>query len=135
MKAISLWQPWASAIPLGLKKIETRSWDTRLRGTIAIHAAKRWTEDERSWALHFSRLYGRPELADPPRGAIIATARLVATFPTEALTGDITEMERAFGNYGADRFGWMLEDVVPLATPIPYRGLQGLFEIPASVIS
>ena len=26
MKAISLWQPWASAIALGAKRIETRSW-------------------------------------------------------------------------------------------------------------
>lgn len=26
MKAISLWQPWASAMALGLKSIETRHW-------------------------------------------------------------------------------------------------------------
>uniref|UniRef100_A0A6M3J354 ASCH domain-containing protein n=1 Tax=viral metagenome TaxID=1070528 RepID=A0A6M3J354_9ZZZZ len=32
MKAISLWQPWASAMALGWKKIETRSWGTSYRG-------------------------------------------------------------------------------------------------------
>ena len=40
MKAISLWQPWASAIAIGEKTIETRSWWTPHRGALAIHAAK-----------------------------------------------------------------------------------------------
>ena len=38
MKAISLWQPWASAIALGLKKIETRSRPSRCFGNLAICA-------------------------------------------------------------------------------------------------
>jgi hypothetical protein len=41
VKAISLWQPWASFIASGAKRIETRSWATSYRGPIAIHAAKR----------------------------------------------------------------------------------------------
>lgn len=28
MRALSLWQPWASAIAAGAKKIETRGWST-----------------------------------------------------------------------------------------------------------
>ena len=28
MKAITIWQPWASSIALGYKKNETRSWPT-----------------------------------------------------------------------------------------------------------
>ena len=40
IKAISLWQPWASLIVCGAKEIETRSWSTKVRGTVAIHAAK-----------------------------------------------------------------------------------------------
>lgn len=39
MKAITLWQPWASLVGLGEKKIETRSWLTKYRGPLAIHAA------------------------------------------------------------------------------------------------
>jgi len=39
MKAITLWQPWASLIACGAKKYETRSWSTSYRGPIAIHAA------------------------------------------------------------------------------------------------
>lgn len=41
MKALSLWQPWATLIACGSKTIETRSWSTNYRGPIAIHAAKK----------------------------------------------------------------------------------------------
>lgn len=44
MKAISLWQPWASLIACGVKPFETRSWapPQHLIGqSIAIHAAKK----------------------------------------------------------------------------------------------
>jgi hypothetical protein len=39
MKCITLWQPWASLILWGEKKIETRSWATQHRGLLAIHSA------------------------------------------------------------------------------------------------
>ena len=41
MKALTIRQPWASLIALGVKTIETRSWPTRYRGPIAIHAGLR----------------------------------------------------------------------------------------------
>lgn len=31
MKAISLWQPWASLMAVGAKRYETRSWGTLYR--------------------------------------------------------------------------------------------------------
>ena len=36
MKAISLWQPWASAVSVGSKRIETRHWSTNHRGPICF---------------------------------------------------------------------------------------------------
>ena len=44
MKAITLWQPWASMVAMGLKQNETRSWappKALIGERIAIHAAKR----------------------------------------------------------------------------------------------
>jgi len=41
IKAISLWQPWASAMALGFKKNETRHWATKYRGPLLIHAAQK----------------------------------------------------------------------------------------------
>lgn len=134
MKAISLWQPWASAISLGHKRIETRGWPTRHRGPIAIHAAKRWTPEEREIASMFEERHGMTGLADPPRGCIVAVATLVSVRPTEHLIEEISETEEMLGNYGPGRYGWMLEDVRRLDDPVPWRGMQGLFEVPDSVI-
>lgn len=39
MKAITIWQPWASLLAIGEKQFETRSWATTYRGPIAIHSA------------------------------------------------------------------------------------------------
>lgn len=39
MKAITIWQPWAEFVAAGVKHNETRSWATKYRGPIAIHAA------------------------------------------------------------------------------------------------
>lgn len=41
MKAISLWQPWATLVVTGAKRFETRSWPTPYRGPLLIHAAKK----------------------------------------------------------------------------------------------
>lgn len=40
-RAISLHQPWASLVPLGIKKYETRSWSTKFRGKLLICSAKK----------------------------------------------------------------------------------------------
>lgn len=52
MKAISLWQPWASAIAVGAKRYETRSWPAVAGGTLysgwlAICASKRTKEPKK----------------------------------------------------------------------------------------
>lgn len=41
IKAISLWEPWASLIATGAKTVETRSWHTKYRGELLICAAKK----------------------------------------------------------------------------------------------
>ena len=40
MKVLTIKQPWASLIMLGLKKYEFRSWKTEYRGELLIHAGK-----------------------------------------------------------------------------------------------
>lgn len=34
MKALTLWQPWASLVALSEKTIETRCWSTKYRGEL-----------------------------------------------------------------------------------------------------
>lgn len=48
MKALTLWQPWASLMAIGVKTIETRSWsapEALIGQRIAIHAAVRPVPD------------------------------------------------------------------------------------------
>lgn len=109
MKAISLWQPWASAIAFGSKRVETRSWTTRYRGPLAIHAGKRFQnnemgpifEDELFWGALYpiaNELSTPDNLADLkkwkaslPFGAVVAIAQLKLIHRTEDLVrnGDI----------------------------------------------
>ena len=42
MKAISIKQPWASLIAHGIKDIENRTWATKYRGKVLIHASGTW---------------------------------------------------------------------------------------------
>ena len=133
MKAISLWQPWASAIALGHKRVETRHWTTKYRGPLLIHAAKRWGRDQREFASVEMALGRLP--ARIPLGALVATARLVDVRPSEEVKLTVSAIERLYGNYEPDRFGWLLEDIVALPEPIPFKGTQGFFEVPDEVLS
>lgn len=128
MKAISLWQPWASAIALGHKRIETRHWSTTYRGPLAIHAAKRWAPEQREFASIEHTLGRLPRQL--PLGAIVATCRLVDVLPTDELKLTVPAVERIYGDYEPGRYGWLLEDIVPLAQPLPYKGGQGFFAVP-----
>lgn len=131
MKAISLWQPWATAMALGLKTIETRHWTCSHRGLLAIHAAKRWQTDEREWAAALARQHGEPVLANPPLGAIVAVGWLERIVPTSDLLPRISATEESFGNYAPGRFGWIFSKVIGLNEPVPCKGAQGFFELSA----
>ncbi|MGE4484585.1 MAG: ASCH domain-containing protein [Oscillospiraceae bacterium] len=81
MKAITIWQPWASLLACGAKQYETRSWETKYRGPIAIHAAaKKPSSLKEAVECILDKVREVLGVADPdylPRGAIIATADLV----------------------------------------------------------
>ena len=137
MKAISLWQPWASAIPLGYKRIETRGWKTNYRGPLAIHAAKRWAPDQREFASVQMRLGRLPKRI--PLGAIVAICRIVDCIPTDEIMSQrirygVTAIERIYGNYDAGRYAWLLEDIRALPEPIGFRGGQGFFNVPDELL-
>jgi hypothetical protein len=143
MKAISLWQPWASAMALGVKRIETRSWETKYRGPLAIHAAKKRDAEVRDAIETLIPLC--PRLAgDLPYGAIVGACNLIACVPMtlkddgyahlgkfvepSAYEALLTDLERAFGNYEPGRWAWITDSMIALPEPIPFRGAQGFFE-------
>src|SRR5437660_12667474 len=82
--AISLWQPWASLIALGLKRFETRSWPLRKyspRMSYAIHAAKRWTKAQRD-LCEFDPIISRMVMGLTPITMPLGAYVAIVTFGT-----------------------------------------------------
>ena len=83
MKAITLWQPWASLIADGRKTVETRSWappKALIGHRIAIHASKR-APIRGEWSPQLQALidlWKRQGEFYMPLGSVIATATLAA---------------------------------------------------------
>jgi activating signal cointegrator 1 len=124
MKAISLWQPWASAMTAARKRNETRSWAASYRGDMAICAAKRKPTPEELLAIE--RWIGGLELV---YGVVLCVVRLHRVVPTEFERNAIRPMEIALGDYRNGRFAWQTDCLRPLRTPVPVIGRQGLFNI------
>ncbi|MBU1271870.1 MAG: ASCH domain-containing protein [Alphaproteobacteria bacterium] len=126
MKAISLWQPWASLMAAGVKRHETRHWATAYRGPIAIQAAKTLdlagAPDQLCEAVS-----GRFWPKDLPRGVVVAVGYLAACDPAEKVADHLTPADRAAGNFDRGRFAWRIEDIRRVLNPIPLTGRQGLF--------
>jgi hypothetical protein len=128
MKAITLTQPWATLVAIGAKRVETRSWYTSYRGPLAIHASKAFP----GWAKDFARqppvsvLLGRDY--EYPRGVVIATCILRNCLPTGILRPTLTAQELAFGDYSAGRYGYLLEEIMPISRPVAAVGKLGLWE-------
>lgn len=137
MKAISLWQPWASAIVAGVKRNETRHWPTKHRGPVAIHAAKRCTRAEREcfddlleMSSESTAAFGDHLALDfdtLPFGKIVGVANLADCVPTFSLK--VSALENLWGNYDSGRWAWQFDTVWRLRDPIPCVGRQGIFEV------
>lgn len=105
MKGLSLWQPYAFLIARGDKTIETRSWSTKYRGPLAIHAAKQChtgtigdytIEDDTPRRSPKQYLMRGPSLSWPyrlPLGAIVATCELVDVVPMYSM-GEQSNLRR-----------------------------------------
>jgi len=134
MKAVTLTQPWATAVARGVKRIETRGWSTGYRGWLAIHAAKGWTVADREFALEAAFPYLGLYPEQYPRGVVVCVAKLVDVRPVEKLPRVSVE-DWLFGNFEPGRFGWVLEDVYAFGEPVPAVGKQGLWDLaPETVV-
>lgn len=126
IKALSLWQPWASLVARGVKRHETRGWATPYRGPIAIHAAKTLDRAGAPERLCLSAL-GLDWSRDCPLGAIVAVADLTDCLAAASVAEAVTRADHAAGNFAPGRFAWRLDNVRALTRPIPLTGRQGLF--------
>lgn len=136
MKALTLWQPWASLVALGEKSIETRSWSTKYRGPLVIHSAasvKSWLGPSRyseEFQVALASALARHDL-DPkkplPLGCVLCTVILLKIEPTEEVRDGINPQERVFGNYDDGRYAWHMERSIVFPKPIPAKGNRMLW--------
>jgi hypothetical protein len=128
LRALTLWRPWGVAIVRHGKRIENRTWAPPrwlIGKDIAIHNGKR--VDREGIAALMSILRGeRTAFAMDaqsllgPEGAVIGVARV---------TGFV---EESASPWFCGPVGWTLDNVRECA-PIPCRGAQGLWMLPADV--
>lgn len=129
MRALSLQQPWASLVVLGLKTVENRTWRTPYRGVIVIHASQNriydlappwaWAEAERLLPQHIAL----------PTGCLIGTVEIVDC-----------QRYRDCADLDTDPFAdgpwcWRLRNPRRFKTCIPCPGRPKFFEVPASVLA
>ena len=152
IKVLSILQPWASLVVAGHKRIETRSWNTKYRGELYIHASMGKKKEGRELfnSQRVQKIYARMiedleiferhyDFEELPFGAIIGKVDLIDTirfnqftYTTAAVHNgsnlfEFTEKEKAFGDYSENRFGWLLSNPVIFDKPIPAKGKLGIW--------
>ncbi len=138
MKALSIYQPWATLIVLGAKRVETRCWHTGYRGRMVIHASRTFNQAARELCRRepFASLLRQGGVIYPhqlPRGAVLGAVDLVECQRAPDVAAALPDLEWRLGDYRPGRWAWRLENAVPFAMPIPYRGRLGLFDVPDEV--
>ena len=139
MKAISLWQPWASLWCTSRKVHETRHWCCSHRGWLLVHAAKRFEIDfalDVRLRLILDDEFGRYWARDLPTGALIGMVNVSDCQPTQMLFGDAaaSDDDRECGDFTPGRFAWKRDEFRLFDQPVPYRGRQGIFSVPDELI-
>jgi len=116
MLALSIQQPWAWLIVNGHKDIENRTWFTRTRGMIHVHAGQKFDKESYEWInLEFPEI-DMPAPSEFERGGIVGQVRI---------TGCVEKSESPWF-FGP--FGFMLADGKP-CTFKPCRGKLGFFQV------
>ncbi len=148
LKAITMTQPWATLLAVGANRIETRSWPTNFRGELAIHAALGFPPHaaalcRQSPYAEALAAAGYRSAAELPRGKIISVGVLADLLRCDAATaasvqrqsraGQLPPHELAFGDFSDGRFGFVMAAMHALASPVPARGMLGLWTVPPAI--
>lgn len=122
MKALSIRQPWAWLIVHGFKPVENRTWPTKVRGPVAIHAGQQFDQAGLETLLAYMPWLRQHLPQQYDLGGIVGVAEL---------TDCVTQHHSPFftGPYG---------HVMSSARPVPfirYRGVLGYFDIPDELLA
>lgn len=126
MKVITIKQPFATLIAEGLKEYEFRTWKTKYRGPILIHAGKGIDKKAMSRFKHLN--------LDYPSGEIIAKVDLIDCVYVDNNLKDELRKKDPLVYYGIldkfsswDGYGFKLSNVEKI-NPIKINGKLSLWE-------
>ena len=122
MKALTIKEPWASLIINKYKMYEFRSWKTKYRGKILIHAGLNVEKN----MLEKFKLYN----LDIKPGAIIGEAELVDCILVDKnFDENLKKIDSVvYGNSGhVETYAWKLINVRKYKKPIYEKGKLGLW--------
>jgi hypothetical protein len=134
MKAISVLQPWATAL-LGAKDVENRTWtlpEPYLGVPLALHASKRRVGAEFTAFLDVALSGGY--------NAMEAMLMTGTKFPHAygAIIGVIVFSDNVTASgslWFAGPVGWVKQSVIALPRPIPCKGALSLWDVPAEIMA
>lgn len=136
MKAITLWQPWASLWLTPNKIHETRSWATKHKGELAVHAAKAVIPESKMTPELIDlccEIWGGHWQIDLPRGAIIGVVNIIGCYSSNDKLSE-HHQDWVCGDFSRDRWLWRRGDYLPLAVPLPAAGKQRIWNGPEHVL-
>lgn len=122
MKVLTIKQPWASLIIEGYKKYEFRSWKTKYRGKILIHAGMSLEKD----MVDRFKSYN----LDYPLGCIIGEATLEDCILVDKEFNEQLRKENpiVYGRSNhVETYAWKLSNVIKYKKPIYVKGQLGLW--------
>lgn len=127
--ALSIKQPWAALLVAGMKTVEVRTWPTRRRGWVLIHAARVPDDRPEAWEA-----FNTPELraAAGLRGGIVGRANLVDCRVYESPTAFALDHPRHHNMTAWFRpprlYGLVFQDIRPVPF-YPYQGQTMFFGV------
>ena len=121
MKVLTLRQPWATLVAEGIKKYEFRSWKTKYRGKVLIHAGAGIDKED-------IKKYENMNLEFPSK-KIIAIAEIEDCLELdEQLNKKIIEENNiAYGNKIRTGYAWKLKNVKKINYDKKINGQLGLW--------
>ena len=135
MKALSIKQPWASLIALGIKDIENRTWKTHFRGRIFIHATSKSVpfnglENGMKFTLdQLKQIYNRFPISEHDR-----YPDYMSKYPNSSVIGEVDIVDCVINHHSVwaeptieqhDKpiYNWVLAN--PTIYIHPYRNVKG----------
>lgn len=140
--AISLTQPWAYFMtqlpPEHLKRIENRGWNTKVRGSVWVHASKKMTADDYHRACAFARSAGVPISLLPPvaalqRGGIVGLFSIVDVIRPGGVYDTGTAHPLGRDRWYMGEYGFVVKDAEPVPFT-PCAGALGFWRVPPGVL-